>query len=137
MGDYNYHNKPKHYNCAKVSIEMEAIDILHMFFPSNPYLWNAGKYMLRAGSKPKEPVTKDLMKALYYINFSIGRMGYGDVGISSVCKNTPVSTDNPEIDKVFNTMIERPLAASDLLYTLLLDYYLVSKEEVAEKTIRK
>ena len=53
---------PKHYNEHPI----EAWDILDMYFPKDPLLWNAGKYLLRAGNKGS--LETDLKKAIQYLN---------------------------------------------------------------------
>lgn len=38
---------PEHYKAGK----LEAWDVLDEFFPNDPLLWNAGKYLMRLGKK--------------------------------------------------------------------------------------
>ena len=45
---------------------LEAIDVMETFFPDNPLLFTAQKYLLRAGKKTEDP-TEDLEKAIWYI----------------------------------------------------------------------
>ena len=54
-------NHPKHYKAGN----LEAIDVLQTFFPNNPLLWNATKYLLRSERKGNK--TQDLRKAMWYI----------------------------------------------------------------------
>lgn len=54
-------NHPTHYKAGN----LEAIDILQTYFPHNPLLWNATKYILRAERKGNK--TQDLRKAMWYI----------------------------------------------------------------------
>lgn len=53
---------PEHYN--RVEGIPEVWDILDAFFPDNPTLWNAGKYLLRCDSKGKK--YEDLGKLIQY-----------------------------------------------------------------------
>lgn len=51
---------------------VEAWDILDAAFPSNPHLWNAGKYLLRQGRKGGEKKRlEDLRKARQYLDRAI------------------------------------------------------------------
>lgn len=54
-------NNPPHYN----QFGVEVVDILEMYFPNNPHLWNAGKYLLRSGYKGHE--IEDLKKLVWYV----------------------------------------------------------------------
>lgn len=54
-------NNPSHYN----QFGIEVVDILEMYFPHNPHLWNAGKYLLRSGYKGHE--VEDLKKLVWYV----------------------------------------------------------------------
>lgn len=51
---------PPHYN----QFGIEVVDILEMYFPNNPHLWNAGKYLLRSGYKHNE--LEDIRKMIWY-----------------------------------------------------------------------
>lgn len=53
---------PEHYNQSKY----EVWDVLDVWF-TNPLLWQAGKYLVRAGFKTSDP-TEDLKKCINYIN---------------------------------------------------------------------
>lgn len=55
-------NHPPHYTYAKY----EVIDVLEEFFATNAYLWQVGKYIMRAGHKGDE--MEDLLKAQFYLN---------------------------------------------------------------------
>jgi hypothetical protein len=46
---------------------LEAIDVLGAFFPTDPLLWQVGKYILRAGRKPGNSMLGDLEKAADYL----------------------------------------------------------------------
>lgn len=51
---------------------VEAWDVLDAAFPSNPHLWNAGKYLLRQGRKGgEEKRLEDLRKARQYLERAI------------------------------------------------------------------
>ncbi len=54
-------NHPAHYN----QFGIEVVDILETYFPDNPHLWNAGKYLLRSGYKGHE--IEDLKKLVWYV----------------------------------------------------------------------
>lgn len=60
-------NHPKHYNETK----FEVWDVLDAWFPTNPLLWQVGKYIARADRKG-EPV-EDLKKAKVYLEREISR----------------------------------------------------------------
>ena len=60
-------NHPKHYQANG----LEAIDVLEAFFPHSPLLWNAAKYLLRAGHKDDK--VQDLRKAMWYIQREIDK----------------------------------------------------------------
>lgn len=51
---------------------VEAWDVLDAAFPSNPHLWNVGKYLLRQGRKGgEEKRLEDLRKARQYLDRAI------------------------------------------------------------------
>lgn len=51
---------------------VEAWDVLDAAFPSNPHLWNCGKYLLRQGRKGgEEKRLEDLRKARQYLDRAI------------------------------------------------------------------
>lgn len=51
---------------------VEAWDVLDAAFPSNPHLWNCGKYLLRQGRKGGEGKRlEDLRKARQYLDRAI------------------------------------------------------------------
>jgi hypothetical protein len=54
-------NRPAHYTFGKY----EVIDVLEDWFPSDPLLWQVGKYIARAGRKG--PALQDLRKAAWYL----------------------------------------------------------------------
>lgn len=54
---------------------VEAWDVLDAAFPSDPMLWNCGKYLLRQGRKGgDEKRLEDLRKARQYLNRAIERL---------------------------------------------------------------
>lgn len=54
---------------------VESWDILDAAFPSDPLLWNCGKYLLRFGKKGgPEKLLEDLRKARQYLSRAISRM---------------------------------------------------------------
>lgn len=55
-------DRPSHYVDGR---RFETIDVLEDWFAENPWLWNAAKYLSRAGRKG-DAVT-DLRKAVWYI----------------------------------------------------------------------
>lgn len=57
---------PKHYNATKY----EVWDVLDAWFPTNPTLWNVGKYLARADRKGG---VEDLKKAKVYLEREIER----------------------------------------------------------------
>lgn len=61
-------NHPAHYNFGK----FEVIDVLMDWFPSNPLLWQVGKYIARSGHKGKP--LEDLRKARFYLDAEIKRL---------------------------------------------------------------
>ncbi len=58
-------NHPSHYTFGK----FEVIDVLADWFPTDPLLWQVGKYIARAGHKGKE--ISDLKKARFYLDRKI------------------------------------------------------------------
>lgn len=57
---------------------VEAWDVLDAAFPSNPHLWNCGKYLLRQGRKGGEGKRlEDLRKARQYLDRAIGALEGG------------------------------------------------------------
>lgn len=58
---------PPHYESCKEVLGVEVWDILDHFFGDRPHLWNAGKYLLRAGRKAGSPEEQDLGKAIQFI----------------------------------------------------------------------
>jgi len=69
-------NSPTHYTQHK----WEVIDVLEEFFPTDPLLFNVGKYILR--HEYKEDALKDLKKAAWYLARRIKKMEADD-GIDS------------------------------------------------------
>lgn len=58
-------NSPKHYTFGK----FEVIDVLEDWFPTDPLLWQVGKYISRAGRKGSR--AEDLKKARFYLDRAI------------------------------------------------------------------
>lgn len=58
-------NMPAHYRFGKY----EVIDVLMDWFPSDPLLWQVGKYIARSAHKGEE--LEDLLKAQNYLNRKI------------------------------------------------------------------
>ena len=57
---------------------VESWDVLDAAFPSDPMLWNAGKYLLRQGRKGgEEKRLEDLRKARAYLDRQIARLSLG------------------------------------------------------------
>jgi hypothetical protein len=54
-------NHPDHYTFGK----FEVIDVLEDWFPTDPLLWQVGKYIARAGRKGA--ALEDLEKAAWYL----------------------------------------------------------------------
>lgn len=55
---------------------VESWDVLDAAFPSDPLLWNCGKYLLRQGRKGgEEKRLEDLRKARQYLDRQIARLG--------------------------------------------------------------
>lgn len=69
------HDEPTHPSHYQIGLpdggSVEVIDILQARFPTDPLLWNTGKYLLRAGHKG--PALPDLVKARDYLNWAIDR----------------------------------------------------------------
>lgn len=63
---------PKHYN--DVEGMPEVWDILDAFFPDNPLVWNAGKYLLRAGRKDSNSEIQELEKMVQYAQRRIDKL---------------------------------------------------------------
>jgi hypothetical protein len=61
-------NQPSHYTFGKY----EVIDILEDWFPTDPLLWQVGKYISRARHKGSE--LEDLKKARFYLDRRIKNM---------------------------------------------------------------
>jgi hypothetical protein len=61
-------NHPKHYTFGY----FEVIDVLQDWFPTNPLLWQVGKYIARAHHKGN--VLQDLRKAQFYLDREIERL---------------------------------------------------------------
>jgi hypothetical protein len=55
-------NHPRHYTFGRY----EVIDVLEDWFPSDPLLWQVGKYIARA--RHKGNTLEDLKKAAWYLN---------------------------------------------------------------------
>ena len=55
-------NHPEHYTFG----QFEVFDVLMDWFAADPLLWQAGKYIARAGRKG--PALEDLQKAAWYLN---------------------------------------------------------------------
>lgn len=62
---------PSHYTFGR----FEVIDVLEDWFPTNPLLWNTGKYIARHKRKGK-PI-EDLKKARFYLDREIARLEAG------------------------------------------------------------
>lgn len=58
---------PPHYRRCKEVLGVEVIDILEFFFPNDPLMWNAGKYLLRGGHKDGAPMVIERGKAIWYL----------------------------------------------------------------------
>jgi hypothetical protein len=60
------------------AINVESWDVLDAAFPSDPLLWNCGKYLLRQGRKGgEEKRLEDLRKARQYLDRQIAQLGRG------------------------------------------------------------
>ncbi|GAB6392026.1 MAG: DUF3310 domain-containing protein [Treponematales bacterium] len=55
-------NHPPHYTFGR----FEVIDVLEDWFPTDPLLWQVGKYIARAGRKGN--AVEDLEKAAWYLH---------------------------------------------------------------------
>ena len=64
---------PDHYNAVEGM--PEVWDILDAFFPDNPNLWNAGKYLLRTGRKGD--AVEQLSKLKQYVDRELERLNAG------------------------------------------------------------
>lgn len=65
-------NNPSHYTKNK----WEVIEVLEEFFPTDPLLFNVGKYLLR--HEHKENAIQDLKKAAWYLARKIKKMEADD-----------------------------------------------------------
>ena len=54
-------NRPPHYLVG----QYETLDILKAYFPNDPLMWAAGKYLLRAGRKGETVL--DIDKCIFYL----------------------------------------------------------------------
>lgn len=61
-------SRPAHYTFGR----FEVIDVLLDWFPTNPLLWQVGKYIARCGRKG-DPI-EDLEKARFYLDREIERL---------------------------------------------------------------
>jgi hypothetical protein len=61
-------NHPRHYTSGK----FEVIEVLEDWFPSDPLLWQVGKYIARAGKK--DDTVQDLKKAAWYLDRKIKKL---------------------------------------------------------------
>ena len=78
---------PRHYTWLGQSLaalglsdaaNVEAWDVLDAAFPSDPLLWNCGKYLLRQGRKGgEEKRLEDLRKARQYLDRQIAQLSRG------------------------------------------------------------
>lgn len=60
------------------AVNVESWDVLDAAFPSDPLLWNCGKYLLRQGRKGgEEKRLEDLRKARQYLDRQIARLSRG------------------------------------------------------------
>ncbi len=79
---------PKHYTWLGQSlaalglsdaVNVESWDVLDAAFPSDPLLWNCGKYLLRQGRKGgEEKQLEDLRKARQYLDRRIAQLSGGE-----------------------------------------------------------
>ncbi len=79
---------PEHYTWLGQSLaalglsdaaNVESWDVLDAAFPSDPLLWNCGKYLLRQGRKGgEEKRLEDLCKARQYLDRQIARLSGGE-----------------------------------------------------------
>lgn len=80
-------HSPSHYTWLGTSLvalglsdagNVEAWDVLDAAFPSNPHLWNCGKYLLRQGRKGGSGKRlEDLRKARQYLDRAIEALEAG------------------------------------------------------------
>jgi hypothetical protein len=68
---------PSHYTFGK----FEVIDVLEDWFPTDPLLWQVGKYIARAGHKSS--LIEDLKKARWYLDRRIAREEKDETGIGN------------------------------------------------------
>lgn len=68
----NMVDHPPHYNFGKY----EVIDVLEDWFPTDPLLWQVGKYISRAGRKGSR--AEDLLKAEFYLKRAIAKVKGGE-----------------------------------------------------------
>ena len=69
---------PSHYTFGKY----EVIEVLEDWFPTDPLLWQVGKYIARAGRKGS--AVEDLEKAKFYLERKIARLKDGGGSDASV-----------------------------------------------------
>lgn len=62
---------PRHYKRSIEGLGVEVIEILEYFFGDDPLLFNAGKYLLRAGHKGDLVI--DLEKLIWYVQRRIDK----------------------------------------------------------------
>lgn len=62
-------NHPSHYTHGGI----EVIDFLEAYFPTDPLLWQVGKYTARAGHKDPSKLVQDLEKAEFYLKRRIAQ----------------------------------------------------------------
>ena len=55
------------------SVSFETIDVQEALFAKDPHLWQAHKYMDRAGEKDPDKLVEDLRKAVWYIERRIAK----------------------------------------------------------------
>ena len=67
-------NHPPHYTFGKY----EVIDVLEDWFPTDPLLWQVGKYISRAGRKGSK--AECLKKARFYLERAISKAEEGEDG---------------------------------------------------------
>ena len=65
-------NHPPHYTFGKY----EVIDVLEDWFPTDPLLWQVGKYISRAGRKGSK--AECLKKARFYLERAISKAEEGE-----------------------------------------------------------
>jgi hypothetical protein len=67
-------NHPGHYTFGRY----EIINVLEDWFPTDPLLWQVGKYIARAGRKGS--LVEDLKKAAWYLQRRIEKESPGSPG---------------------------------------------------------